>query len=122
MKWTLLLVAVAFLVLVFRLKATSTLPTAAAREQLKNGAVLVDVRTAVEYAAGHLTNAVNIPLDEIQQALPRRVADKGKPLLLHCRSGRRSGVAEQQLRALGYTNVFNVGSYADAERLVNGAK
>lgn len=120
MKWTLLLVAVALLVFVLRMKASSTLPSATAREHLKKGALLVDVRTVAEYSAGHLTNAVNIPLDEIQQTLPRRVPDKRQVVLLHCRSGRRSGSAEQQLRALGYTNVFNVGSYGRAEKLVNG--
>jgi phage shock protein E len=120
MKWTILLVAVAFLILVLRLKASSTLPPATAREHLKKGALLVDVRTVAEFSAGHLTNAVNIPLDQVQQELPRRVPDKGQVVLLHCRSGRRSGSAEQQLRALGYTNVFNVGSYGQAEKLVNG--
>ena len=121
MKWTILLVAIALLVLVFRLKASSTLPAAAAREHLKKGAMLVDVRTVAEYNAGHLTNAVNIPLDEIQKAFPRRVSDRSQVVLLHCRSGRRSGLAEQQLRALGYTNVFNIGSYSQAEALANSA-
>lgn len=122
MKWTILLVAVAFVSLVLKLKASSTLPAASAREHLKNGALLVDVRTVAEYNAGHLTNAVNIPLDQVQSELPRRVPEKGKVLLLHCRSGRRSGIAEQQLRALGYTNVFNVGSYGQAEKLFNDGR
>ncbi|HEY9172292.1 MAG TPA: rhodanese-like domain-containing protein [Verrucomicrobiae bacterium] len=120
MKWTLLLIALACLVVVFRLTASSTLPTAVAREHLRKGAVLVDVRTVAEYNAGHLTNAVNIPLDQVTEILPQRVPDKSKVVLLHCRSGRRSGMAEKQLRALGYTNVFNVGSYGQAENLVNG--
>ncbi len=121
MKWTLLLVASACLVAVFRLTASSTLPVASAREHLKNGALLVDVRTVAEYNAGHLTNAINIPLDQVQQELPRRVPGKSKVVLLHCRSGRRSGIAEKELRAIGYTNVFNVGSYSQAEQLVQGA-
>lgn len=120
MKWTLILVAVATLIFVLKLRASGTLPLAAAREHLKKGALLVDVRTVREYNAGHLTNAVNIPLDEIQQTLPNRSPDKGRVILLHCRSGRRSGLAEQQLRGLGYTNVFNVGSYGQAEKLVRG--
>lgn len=120
MKWPLLLIALACLVVVFRLTASSTLPTATAREHLRKGALLVDVRTVAEYNAGHLTNAVNIPLDQVTEILPQRVPDKSKVVLLHCRSGRRSGMAEKQLRALGYTNVFNVGSYGQAENLVNG--
>ena len=120
MKWIILLAVVAVVLFAMKLRAAGTISPAAARERLKQGALLVDVRTVAEYNAGHLTNAVNIPLGEIKETLPRRVSDKGQVLLLHCRSGRRSGIAEQQLRALGYTNAFNVGSYSDAEKLVNG--
>ena len=120
MKWTLLLLIGAILVVVFKLRAAPALPAAAAREHLKKGALLVDVRTVEEFNTGHLTNAVNIPLDQIKEALPRRVPDKSQVLLLHCRSGRRSGIAEQQLRALGYTNALNIGSYQQAEKIVGG--
>ena len=122
MKWTLLLLAVAILAGVFLLGAATGLPVDTAREYLKKGALLVDVRTVEEFNARHLTNALNIPLAELKEKLPRRVPDKGQVLLLHCRSGRRSGIAEQQLRALGYTNSFNIGSYEQAEKIVNGPK
>jgi phage shock protein E len=120
MKWILLLVVFAFVFAIFRMRTSGTLSVGAAREHLKQGALLVDVRTIAEYNGGHLPNAVNIPLDEIPQAFPRRVPDKSQGVLLHCRSGRRSGMAEQQLHALGYTNAFNIGSYAQAEELVKG--
>jgi len=120
MKWTLLLFIGVILVFVLKLKAGPALPVATAREHLKKGAVLVDVRTIEEFNAQHLTNAINIPLSEIKDTLPRRVPDKSKVLLLHCRSGRRSGIAEQQLRALGYTNAFNIGPYEQAEKIVSG--
>ncbi len=83
---------------------------------------MVDVRTVAEYNAGHLTNTINIPLDQVEKELPRRVTDKSKVVLVHCRSGRRSGIAEKELRALGYTNVFNIGSYGQAEEVVNGGR
>jgi phage shock protein E len=120
MKWTLLLLIAVSLAVVLKLKAAPELTVAAAREHLKKGALVVDVRTGEEFNTGHLTNAVNIPLDQIKEALPRRVPDKSKLLLLHCRSGRRSGIAEQELRALGYTNAFNIGTYEQAEKIVNG--
>ena len=123
MKWIILLIVVAFVVFALKLRAGGGIPLATAREHLKKGALLVDVRTVSEFNAQHLTSAINIPLSEIKETLPRRVSDKGQVLLLHCRSGRRSGIAEQQLRALGYTNAFNVGSYPDAEKLVrDGSK
>ena len=90
----------------------------AAREQLAKGALLVDVRTVQEYQSKHLTNAVNIPLGEIKETLPARVPDRGQALLLYCRTGRRSDIAETELRSIGYTNVFNIGSYEQAEKVV----
>jgi phage shock protein E len=120
MKWILLLFCGIILVFVLKLRAGQALPAATARARLKNGALVVDVRSEEEFKSGHLTNAVNIPLDQIKEALPRRVPDKSQWLLLHCRSGRRSGIAEQELRALGYPNAFNIGSYDQAEKIVNG--
>jgi phage shock protein E len=122
MKGIFVLAVVALLVFVFKLRAAGTLPLESAREHLKQGALLMDVRTVAEYNAKRLTNAINIPLDQVQQELPRRMTDRSKVVLLHCRSGRRSGIAEKELRALGYTNVFNIGSFGQAEEVVNGAR
>jgi phage shock protein E len=120
MKWAILLIIAAVFVVFLKLRASAALPPAIAREYLRKGALLVDVRTANEFAARHLPDAVNIPLDDIKEALPRRVPDKGKVLLLHCHSGRRSAIAERQLRGLGYTNAFNLGSYEQAGNIVRG--
>jgi rhodanese-related sulfurtransferase len=61
---------------------------------------LIDVRTPAEYAEGHLAQAKLIPLQELE----KRVAeiDKGKPVLLYCRSGHRSGIALKLLHDKGY--------------------
>jgi rhodanese-related sulfurtransferase len=59
-------------------------------------------------------------LSEIEANLTRRVKDKNQVLLLHCQSGARSGAAKKKLIALGCPNVFNMGSYARAERIVTG--
>jgi rhodanese-related sulfurtransferase len=48
------------------------------------------------------------------------VPDKNQELMLHCLSGMRSGVARRQLRAMGYTRVFNLGSYHRARKIVSG--
>jgi rhodanese-related sulfurtransferase len=61
---------------------------------------------------------INIPLDEIATALPKRVKDKNQTLLLHCASGMRSGIAKDTLKSLGYANVFNLGSLARARKIV----
>ncbi len=118
MKLLLLLVLAVIVVGVLVLKAAPGLSASAARDYLKSGALVIDVRTVQEFEAGHLTNALNIPLDQIKEKVPGKIPDKSRVLLLHCRSGRRSGVAEQQLRELGYTNAFNIGSFEQAKKIV----
>lgn len=89
-----------------------------AQAHLKNGALVVDVRTPAEFSARHLPNAINLPVDQIETTFPQRVRDKSQPILLHCHSGMRSAVAKKKLNALGYANAFNLGSYSRAERIV----
>jgi len=121
MKLTTLLVIAAIIVMVFLLKRTSEISTAEALEQLKKGAVLVDVRSPGEYNAEHLPGAINLPLDVVETAVPQRVPDKSRVLLLHCQSGVRSAMALRKLRAMGYTNAFNLGSLARAREVVDKA-
>lgn len=90
------------------------------RRLLRDGALLVDVRTPAEYAEQHLPGAVNVPLDRIAVWFPQHVLDKNRVILIHCRSGRRSAQAEQRLRELGYSRVINLGSFAQAQRVVTG--
>ncbi|TVR33817.1 MAG: rhodanese-like domain-containing protein [Spirochaetaceae bacterium] len=69
--------------------------------------LLVDVRTAAEFHAGHIPGAINIPYDQIAAGLADRPADR--VLVLYCRTGRRSGIALNELRQLGYTQVVDFG-------------
>jgi rhodanese-related sulfurtransferase len=74
------------------------------------GARLVDVRTPQEFAAGHVAGAVNIPHGDIA----RRAAEVGPPdapVVVYCQSGRRSGLAAEALRGLGYTTVYDARRY-----------
>jgi phage shock protein E len=112
-----LIVAIGAAALVWR-SGAGALSEAAAREQLQAGALLVDVRTPAEFGEKKLPGAINIPLDTIQTGITNHVTDKSKVVLLHCRTGRRSGIAEKELRALGYTNVFNLGSFEQAQKVV----
>jgi len=118
MNWTILLLAAALLALLTVLRRADLISARAAREYLEKGALVVDVRTPGEYAAGHLPTAIHLPLDRIETTLPKRVPDKNTVLLLHCQSGVRSGVAKRKLRAKGYANAFNLGSLARAGRIV----
>ena len=121
MNWTIALVTlVVVILLISLLKRIGQISSASAQAYLKSGALVIDVRSPGEFASGHLPNAINIPLPEIETAVPRRVKDKNKVLLLHCQSGMRSGVASKKLKRLGYANTFNLGSYGRASHLVSG--
>jgi len=118
MKWTVLLVVAALAVIVFLLKRTGELASEDAAEYLTKGALVIDVRSPEEYNTEHLPNAINIPLDVIEAAMPQRVPDKRQVLLLHCQSGMRSAMAVRTLKGMGYTNAFNLGSLARARAIL----
>jgi phage shock protein E len=118
MNWTTILVIAAIITVIFMMKKSGQISPKDALGYLKNGALVIDVRSPGEFNSGHLPTAINIPLDEIETALPRRVKDKNQVLLLHCQSGMRSGMAKQKLKSIGYTNVFNLGSYGRAESIL----
>jgi len=120
MNWTDVLIALVILVAFLVYRRVGLISVKDARNYLKNGALVIDVRTAGEFVAGHLPVAVNLPVSEIDTNLARRVKDKNQVLLLHCQSGARSGVARKKLIALGCPNAVNMGSYSRAERIVGG--
>lgn len=78
---------------------------------LKEGGVIVDVRSKAEYAGGHIKGSKNIPLPNLDSnpALPK---DKSKIVVTCCASGMRSASAKKLLQSQGYTNVYNGGSWA----------
>ncbi len=69
--------------------------------------LLLDVRTSEEYADGHIPGAILKPYDEIAASFVE--ADKSRPVAVYCRSGRRSAIAVETLRGMGYTNVSDLG-------------
>jgi len=107
-------------VVFFLLKHSGKISVKDAREYLKKGALVIDVRSAAEFIGGHLPNALNLPLSEIEAILPRHVDDKQRVLLLHYQSGARSAVARKKVKKIGYSQVFNLGSYARAAEVVSG--
>src|SRR5690606_20135164 len=80
------------------------------RQLVENNAFIIDARERNEYNAGHLLNAINIPLSEFRDRLGE--IPKDKPVYIHCRSGQRSYNMVMALQHLGYENVYNIsGSY-----------
>ncbi len=122
MNWGILLSMGIVLAAFFALKRLSFVSAAVAQRHLKQGALVIDVRSPGEFHSGHLAAAINIPLGELRASLPLRVPDKSQTLLVHCLSGGRSAIARQQLKSLGYANVFNLGSLARAKTIVNATQ
>jgi|SRR3712207_2185045 len=84
------------------------------QELSADGVQLLDVRTSAEYAEGHIAGAKNIDVkqqDFVVQAT--NGLDKGQPVYLYCRSGRRSMLAAQMLSKAGYDVVNLRGGIID---------
>jgi phage shock protein E len=77
---------------------------------VKQGAVILDVRTKGEYSAGHIKGSVNISVDQLRSNLTR-LKDKNTPIITCCASGMRSGTAKSILKSSGYLQVHNGGSW-----------
>jgi phage shock protein E len=88
------------------------IPVSEIKSLINNGALLVDVRSPAEFAAGHIPGARNIPVDELE----RRVSELGDPstaIIVYCRSGARSGSARSVLKGRGYSRVHNLGAMSN---------
>ena len=120
MNWWDILIAFGIVAAFLIYRRSGLISVTDARELLKKGALVIDVRTAGEFVAGHLPVAVNLPLSEIESNWNRRIKDKNQALLLHCQSGARSGAAKKKLVALGCPNTYNMGGYGRAARIVSG--
>ena len=93
-----------------------------AREWLKKGAKVIDVRSEAEFQERHLPGAINIPLDRLRDEIARHAPSKDQAILLHCLSGGRSGIGKGILKRMGYRNAFNLGSYGRAEKILGGQR
>ena len=85
-----------------------------AKEAIKVGAKLVDVRTPEEYDAGHLANAINIPVDVLANRL-HDIGPKDAAVVVYCRSGSRSARAKQILLDAGFARVLDLGSMRNGQ-------
>jgi molybdopterin/thiamine biosynthesis adenylyltransferase/rhodanese-related sulfurtransferase len=79
---------------------------AAVREQVGNGAVIVDVREPEEWSAGHIPGAIHVPKSYLESRIEGAVPDRSQHVILYCASGNRSAwAARTLLDDLGYQRV-----------------
>ena len=114
------LLVIAFLIIMaagyfFQIKESDKAPyrisadEAAKMVKENNETIIVDVRTIEEYQQGHIKNAKLLPLTDLEEKAGSVLPDKGKIILVYCRSGRRSSVAADILFNSGYENVYDFG-------------
>jgi len=88
------------------------------KQALRNGAVVIDVRTAYEFDQGHVPGSINIPVDRIISNV-ERIKDMHKPIIFCCASGMRSGQATSIMKRNGLKEVYNGGSWQSVLRTIN---
>lgn len=74
----------------------------------ETGVILLDVRTAGEFAAGHLEGAINIDVEGMTFEGEVANLDKTKTYAIYCQSGRRSRIAIETMSNAGFTKLFNL--------------
>jgi rhodanese-related sulfurtransferase len=94
-------------------------PQQAAQMQSEQNAVIIDVRENDEWNAGHIDNAIHIPLNDIQNRLRELAKYQNQPVITQCRSGARSAKAADILAKSGFTNVHNMDGGLNAWQKAN---
>lgn len=85
-------------------------------ELMKNGAQIIDVRTAAEYSGGHINNSVNIPLQNLSQNFGS--ISKSKPVIVCCASGARSASGKIILENNEFSAVYNGGGWKSLQQKI----
>jgi len=81
---------------------------------VKDGAIILDVRSKREYAGGHIKGSINISVDQLGNNL-HRLKEKNKPIITCCASGMRSASAKSILQSNGFVEVYNGGSWSSLQ-------
>jgi phage shock protein E len=88
------------------------------KDALRKGAVVIDVRSGIEFDQGRVRDSINIPVDRISVNI-QRIKGFNKPVILVCNSGSRSGQAAEILKRNGIKEVYNGGSWENVLKILN---
>jgi phage shock protein E len=81
---------------------------------IKDGAIIIDVRSKSEFATGHVKGSINIPLEQIGSSVEKLKSYNN--IITCCRSGNRSSMAKKTLESVGLRNVVNGGSWQNVNQ------
>lgn len=87
-------------------------------ELVKQGAIILDVRSKGEFIGGHIKSSINIPVETLNNNLDK-LKDKNKPIITCCASGMRSAAAKNMLKSKGYLQVYNGGSWGSLKNKIS---
>ncbi len=85
-------------------------------ELVKQGAIILDVRSKGEYQGGHIKGSINISVDTLGSNLSK--LKKDKPIITCCASGMRSASAKSILKSNGFTEVYNGGGWMSLQHKI----
>jgi phage shock protein E len=85
---------------------------------IEANALLIDVRSPEEFASGYVEGAINVPLPILPLRFQEIAPDTARQVVVYCRSGARSGMAQQFLKERNYANVVNGGSVDSTATIV----
>ena len=83
---------------------------------VKQGAIILDVRSKGEFQSGHIKGSINIPVDTLNSNFSK--LKKDNTIITCCASGMRSASAKSILKSNGYTNVYNGGGWSSLQNKV----
>ena len=99
------------------LKSLFGLEKADYAQLIKDGAIILDVRSKREYAGGHIKDSINIPVDQLGNNI-HKLKDKNKPIITCCASGARSASAKSILKSNGFAEVYNGGPWSTLQHKI----
>jgi phage shock protein E len=83
---------------------------------VKQGAIILDVRSKGEFQGGHIKGSINIPVDTLNNNLNK--LKKDNPIITCCASGMRSASAKSILKSNGFTEVHNGGGWSSLQNKI----
>ena len=83
-------------------------------QMIKDGAIILDVRSKGEFESGHIKGAINIPVDQLGNNL-NKLKNHKTPIITCCASGMRSASARSILISKGYSEVYNGGGWSSLQ-------
>lgn len=84
-----------------------------AKSMMNEESIILDVRELDEYQSGHIPNAIQLSVNDIEAIAEQVLPDKQQVILIYCRSGNRSANAAKILTKLNYEQVYDFGGISD---------